>query len=142
MLEHEAGDFVARLAAELRSKHPERFAQPPKWWELNWRAVKIYLIFEICAFVGIWLFLPSFIGGRWAMKLLGFGVGFMAGAACFLPLRLKVPWKIISVLLCGLLPAMLAAYFFRNDAFLNYFEGTAFGACMIIAGCLRKRRKI
>ncbi|MGO8702166.1 MAG: hypothetical protein ACLQVY_31170 [Limisphaerales bacterium] len=100
------------------------------------------MIFEICAFVGIWLFLPSFIGGRWAMKLLGFGVGFMAGAACFLPLRLKVPWKIISVLLCGLLPAMLAAYFFRNDAFLNYFEGTAFGACMIIAGCLRKRRKI
>src|SRR5271156_6453234 len=133
VLEHEAGDFVARLDSELRSKQPEKFASPPKWWELNWRAVKICLMIEVCALAGIWLFVPTIIEAHWAMKLLCFSLGFVAGAGFLLPLRIKVLWKQVSVLFMCLLPTILAPFVFKA-AYFNYLEGAVFGACMVIAG--------
>jgi len=140
VLEHEAGDFVARLNTELKSKHAEKFARPPKWWELNWRALRICLIIELCVFVGFWLFLPPVTDAHWPRKLWAFSFGFFAGAVCLLPLRLKVIWQGIALMFVILVPLFLAPFLFK-DVLLNYVGGAIFGACTIIAGCIRKRRK-
>jgi serine/threonine protein kinase len=141
LAEHEAADFVARLAAELRVKQPQEFVPPSRFWELNWWAMKICFIVELGAFAVLWLLVPSFTAARWPTKLLASTVGFVVGAGCFLPLRLKrLEIGVFLALLC-LLPGLIAGWRHFGHAGYFYFEGVTFGACMIICGCIRKRRK-
>jgi hypothetical protein len=139
--EHEAADFVARLAAELKERHPREFVPQPRFWELNWRAMKICLFAELGALAVIWLLVPSFTAARWPSKLLASTVGFVVGAGCFLPLRLKrLEIGVFITLLC-LLSGLIAGWVNFPHADYFYSEGVAFGACLILCGCIRKRRK-
>jgi tRNA A-37 threonylcarbamoyl transferase component Bud32 len=139
--EHEAGDFVARLAAELKDKHPHEFMPPSKFWDLNWRAIRICSTVELGVLAILWLFVPSFTAARWPVKLLASAVGFIVGAGCSLPLRLKrLETGILLMLLC-LLPGLIAGSLYFGHAGSIYCEGVAFGACIIMCGSIRKRRK-
>ncbi len=141
VLEHEAGDFVARLAAELKEKEPQKFVPPPGFWDLNWRAMKICLTIELCVLAGMWLFLPSFTRAQWGMKLLGAAAGFILGAGTFLPLRFKNLALRITLVSTFLWTTVMVGVFSLRGVMFIFFEGVAFGACVILSGCIRKRRR-
>lgn len=132
----EAQDYVRRLAAELMAKHPEKFAPPPKPWDLNWRLMGVCLAVEFGVFAGFWMMRPPAVPSA---RLLGAAVGFVYGAGAFFLMRLAGFWRVIGwLLVLALLPVMVAFQFSQLDIYLG---GLAFGACMIQSGSARRQRK-
>jgi tRNA A-37 threonylcarbamoyl transferase component Bud32 len=135
----EAQDYVGKHNAELRAKHPEKFAPPPKLWDLNWRWMGICLVVEVALFAGFWIMVPPVAP---AARLFTSAGGFLSGAGIFLSRRLKTCWQRCLVVL-GLLfiPLALTATLRFSNKGRFYFGGLVSGMCMIQSGFTRKRRK-
>src|SRR5208337_3858598 len=53
----EGRDFVVKLAAELKAKHPEQF-KGLKLRDLNWRVMGLCLVAGLGVFAGLWMIMP------------------------------------------------------------------------------------
>jgi len=132
----EANLFVEELTQELRAKHPERFAPPPKLRDLNWAAMRKTLVLELVAFAVFWLMMPSIAPGA---KLLGCAAGFLFGAGWgFLSLVLsqKPFWSPLAFPL-GFFIFLGGCHFFSNVAFVG---GMLLGLTFIQTGSVRGRK--
>jgi tRNA A-37 threonylcarbamoyl transferase component Bud32 len=134
---YEAKDYVDRLAAELRAKCPEKFAPPPKPWDLNLRATGLCLLVELAAFPFCWM-LPA-PPSKPATALLRFAAGFVIGAGIILSSRVRPTWKrlLCQVGFCMWVP-LLPTWFQMGGL---YYKGVGFGGGMILSGFARRRGK-
>jgi serine/threonine protein kinase len=130
----EANDYVEKLAAELKAKHPEKFAPPLKPWGLNWRLMGVCVVVELGVLAGYWLMMPPVAP---AAKLFAAAAGFLLGVGAFFSLRLKAHWRGATWALC----LVLAGYGMAQFSQLAFSGGLVFGAFMILSGLTRKRRK-
>jgi hypothetical protein len=140
----EAGDFVEKLAAELKANEADKFVPLRKWYDLNWRAIKICLAIEAIALAIMWWNVPLYSEASWWTNLLGATIGFLFGVGGCLLLRLISFWARVAVMVLCLIPLLLMTWLMSNAAdpvLFIYVEGAAFGAVLGIAGCFRRRRK-
>ena len=136
----EARDYVETLAAELKTKQPEKFAAP-KPRDLNWRWMRICLVIELGVVAFFWGMMPRPVT---TTTLLSSGVGFLVGAGLLLATRLKPVWKqFLAWLLCLLLAWVVLVVGevtppARAEAFLG---GLVFGLFVILCGFTPKRHE-
>jgi serine/threonine protein kinase len=137
-----ARNFVAKLAEELRAKQPEKFAAPRKLWDLNWGSMGLVLVIETGAFAMLWIkWTPLLTPVAPAESLLAALEGFPLGAGIVMSFRVKALWqRLLIVVVCLLLAEWAAS---RHSAAGIVFGslGLWFGACMMVNGFRRKRRK-
>ncbi len=133
----EASEFVGKLAAELKTKHPERF-QSPKPWDLNWREIGRCLLLEAALFVLFWMLMPPVAS---AQRLLASAAGFLFGAGFIFSMRLGSFWpRRLGMMLCASL-AGLAPNFLSHSAIAWEALAFAFGLAAMVRGSRRKHGK-
>jgi hypothetical protein len=133
----ESTDFVTRFTDELQAKELEKFAPPRKLWDLNWRAMGVCLIIELCALAVT--FRMQMLGVAPMAKLPGFGAGFLFGLSMIFSFRLRfLPLRIVVIAASFLTGALAVPNLYLGPV---YLAGFAFGVFLMASGSQRKRRK-
>jgi hypothetical protein len=140
----EGREFVVKLAAELKAKHPEQF-QGLKLRDLNWRLMGLCLVAGLGVCAGLWMIMPPVAP---AARLQLFAGMFLFGASGRLlaSTRLKGASKRFPVMLGMFVGIELALEAMKalhgpSQGVVFIFGGFLFGICMIASGLTPKRRK-
>jgi hypothetical protein len=133
----EASEFVGKLAAEIKAKHPEKF-QFPKPWDLNWRAMVLCLAVEAALYAILWVILP---GAAPRERLFPAAFGFVLGAAFTFARRFSGFWIRRLGVMASITPAVLILSRFTSGGMV--WEGIAFvfGMAVMAFGSSGKHRK-